>query len=388
MEYRSFGKIDFKPSALGFGCMRLRCEDGTGMSRNVDEKESVRMMRYAMDHGVNYLDTAYTYHGGNSEIVLGKAIKDGYRQKIKLADKSPVFLIKKETDFDEMLDKQLKRLGTDFIDFYLMHSISYHTFEKHVLEFDLIGKAERAKKAGKIGHIGFSFHDDYQAFEKILNAYDGWEFCQIQLNYLDTENQAGLKGLRAAAAKGLGVVVMEPLLGGKLASPPKRVLDIFDKSEVKRTPVEWALDFLWDMPEVSIVLSGMNTMKQTEENVAYAQKAKPGMLSDKDQALIKEVVMRFNSLVSIPCTGCSYCMPCPNGVNIPENFGVYNDFFMYDDPAVARAAFHQMKSWQGAKASAASCVGCGVCEEKCPQKIPISEIMPKAAELFAKNQIK
>jgi predicted aldo/keto reductase-like oxidoreductase len=383
MKYRSFGKIDFAPSALGFGAMRLPCIGGGNAGSKVDFELSTRMIRYAVDHGVNYLDTAYRYHDGISEVALSKAIKDGYRQKVMLADKSPVFLMKKESEFDSILDEQLTALGVEHIDFYLLHALNARSFEKIVQRFDIISKAERAKKEGKIGHIGFSFHDNFEAFDKILNAYDGWEFCQIQLNYLDTDRQAGLKGLRAAAQKGLAVVVMEPLLGGKLAAAPKDVLEIMDQSANKRTPVEWALDYLWDMPEVSIVLSGMSTMQQTVENVGYADRAKPGMLSTEDKRIIEKVIRQFESKATVPCTACGYCLPCPNGVSIPDNFAAYNELFMYDDPSVANGSYENIKFWQGERALAASCVSCGICEEKCPQKIAISEKMTEVARAFA-----
>ncbi|MDD5016681.1 MAG: aldo/keto reductase [Eubacteriales bacterium] len=382
MQYRKFGKIEFHTSVLGFGTMRLPCLSGTNTGDDVDVDESVRMIRYAIDNGVNYIDTAYPYHKGQSEITVGKALKDGYRQKVKLADKSPVFLIKKESDFDKMLETQLRRLEDAYIDLYLLHSLGDDTYENVVKKFDLIDKAERAKKAGKIGHIGFSFHDTFDVFEKILNGYNGWDFCQIQLNYLDIRKQAGLKGLKAAASKGLGVVIMEPLMGGKLAAPPDKVTDIFRQSEHERTPVQWALDFLWDMPEVSVVLSGMSTMEQTVQNIRYASQAQTGKFNDADKKIMAEVKKQFDAMISVPCTGCGYCMPCPQGVSIPNNLEAYNELSLYDDPAVAQNSYKQMLIWEGKESGAGSCIGCKICEDLCPQQIKISTIMPSVDKAF------
>ena len=378
MENRKFGHINFSPSPLGFGAMRLPCfSDGL-----VNEAESIRMIRYAIDNGVNYVDTAYPYHKGQSEVVVGRALKDGYRQKVALADKSPTWLINKAADFDKILEEQLRRLAGGYIDFYLLHGLDLDSFQNTVLKYDLLSKAEQAKKAGKIGHIGFSFHDCYDSFEKILNGYKGWEFCQIQLNYVDTEMQAGLKGLHAAASQGLGVVVMEPLMGGKLANPPRQILDTFKQSEHDRPAVQWALDYLWDMPEVSCVLSGMSTMEQTLQNVQFAKQFKFNSFSAADRKIMAEAKKQFTQMIAVPCTGCGYCLPCPSGVSIPKNFTAYNELSLYDDPAVAQATFKHMITWEGSEAGAASCIGCKICEERCPQQIKISSLMPVVAETF------
>ena len=223
MKYRKFGKLDYQVSALGFGCMRLPTMDGKPMSGEVNEKESTRLIRSAIDRGVNYVDTAYPYHNGNSEIVTGKALGDGYRDKVKLATKSPLWFITSAADFDKFLNEQLKKLQTDHIDFYLMHGVGKERWENTVLKFGLLEKAEKAIADGKVGHLGFSFHDRPESFKPIVDAYDRWDFCQIQYNYMDTENQAGTAGLRYAASKGLAVIVMEPLLGGRLANPPAEV---------------------------------------------------------------------------------------------------------------------------------------------------------------------
>jgi predicted aldo/keto reductase-like oxidoreductase len=362
--------------------MRLPCHAGSTSSKDVDFEEAARMIRYAIDNGVNYVDTAYPYHGGMSEVALGRALKDGYRSKVYLADKSPVFFISKADDFDRFLDEQLKRLGEEHIDFYLLHSLSADTWRNVVLKFDLLEKAERAKKAGKIGHIGFSFHDSYPAFEEILDGYDGFEFGQIQLNYLDVNKQAGLKGLKALEEKGIGAVVMEPLMGGKLTALPDKVAAVFERSGSSRTPVQWALDYLWDMDAVSVVLSGMSTMQQVKDNVAYA--GAMSALSDSERQVVAAAKKRYEEIIAVPCTGCGYCMPCPFGVGIPSNFGAYNDLAAYDDPAVAAASYQHMMMWQGRESGADSCTGCRSCEAKCPQGIEISAHMPKIAEAFEK----
>lgn len=258
MQYRNFGKLDFKVSALGFGCMRLPVTDGNRMSANIVEDEAIAMIRRAIDGGVNYCDTAYPYHSGASEILLGKALRDGYRERVRIATKLPVWQVEKPEDFDTLLNEQLHKLQTDHIDFYLLHSLNQHRWRNIVLKHGLLEKAKAALAEGHIRHLGFSMHDTYEVFEEIVNGSDLFDFCQIQYNYMDTENQAGTRGLKLAAAKGLAVVVMEPLLGGRLADPPQPVLDLMAAQTVQRSAAEWALQWLWDQPEVSVVLSGMS----------------------------------------------------------------------------------------------------------------------------------
>ncbi|MBC2580750.1 aldo/keto reductase [Clostridium sp. DJ247] len=382
MQYRSFGKLDWKVSALGFGCMRLPNIEGSPSSGNINENEAINMIRYAIDKGVNYIDTAYPYHDGYSEIVVGKALKDGYREKVKLATKSPVWLIKKAEDFDKYLDEQLEKLQTDHIDFYLLHALDKEKWEDVVLKFNLLERAEAAIDSGKIKHIGFSFHDNYNSFKTIVDGYDKWDFCQIQYNFMDTENQAGTKGLKYAASKGLAVVIMEPLLGGKLANPPKPVQDIFDSSENKRTPVDWALQWIWNQPEVSLVLSGMSTMEQVQGNITSAKASSINLLQNKELSIIEAVQKKYRELFPIPCTKCSYCLPCPNGVNIPKNFEIYNNGFAYNAVEAARSSYTRLPD-EASKSS--SCIQCRVCEEKCPQKIQISQWMPKIHSVLGEN---
>jgi len=339
MRYRKFGKLDWSVSALGFGCMRLPTLDGHPMSANIDEKESIRMIRHAIDQGVNYVDTAYPYHSGNSEIVVGKALKQKYREKVKLATKSPVWLINNSDDFDKYLNEQLKKLQTDHIDFYLLHGLGKTRWISTVLKFNLLERAESAVQDGRIGYIGFSFHDDYDAFKEIIDGYDGWSFCQIQYNYMDIEDQAGTKGLKYAASKGLPVVIMEPLLGGRLANPPRTVQEIFNGFPKKRSPSDWALQWLWNQPEVSVVLSGMSNMQQVEDNLRSASISGVNSFGAEELLLIERVQKKYAERAAIPCTKCGYCMPCPNGVNIPGNFEQYNDVIMYDDARTPRMIY-------------------------------------------------
>lgn len=378
MKYRKFGKLDIKVSALGFGTMRLPTEENIEGSKrpsgNIAEKEAIRIIRYAIDKGVNYIDTAYGYHGGKSEIVTGKALRDGYREKVMLATKSPTWLIKKAEDFDRILDEQLNKLQTDCIDFYLLHSLSGDSWRNVILKLNIIERAEAARKAGKIKHLGFSFHDDAEAFVEIVDGYDKWDFCQIQYNYLDIENQAGMKGLKYAASKGLAVVIMEPLLGGKLAKSPKDIREIFDISSKERSSADWALQWLWNQPEVTLVLSGMSSMEQVEENLASADNSGVGLLGPEDLGTIEAVRRKYNERVVIPCTGCNYCMPCPNNVSIPRNFELYNDYVMHDEASHSRVAYNSSFDESN---RASQCIQCRVCEEKCPQGILISEWMQK-----------
>jgi predicted aldo/keto reductase-like oxidoreductase len=312
-------------------------------------------------------------------VVVGEALKDGYREKVMLATKLPVWMVKAPEDFDKFLDEQLKKLQTSSIDFYLLHSLNRNSWHGIVLKHDLLERAAAALADGRIRHLGFSFHDDYDSFEEIVNGSDLWSFCQIQYNYMNTENQAGTRGLKLAASKGLAVVVMEPLLGGRLAAPPADICDLMERFPVRRSPVEWALQWLWDQPEVSVVLSGMSTMAQLEENLWLAEASPMRRFNLADQALIAEVREKYNERNVIPCTRCGYCMPCPNGLNIPGNFELFNYAHTFDDLAHARMGYTIMLT--EAQRSGA-CINCGLCEDLCPQKIPIPEWMPKVDALL------
>ncbi|GHV93881.1 aldo/keto reductase [Spirochaetia bacterium] len=369
MKTRKFGNI-FDVSVLGFGAMRMPVSGG-----HVDENEAIKMIRYAIDHSVNYIDTAYFYHNGESEEIVGKALLDGYRSKTMLATKLPLMgNVKCREDFDRLLEGQLKKLRTDHIDFYLLHSVNKNTWNDVILKLNLLDKMETAKKDGKIGHIGFSFHDDHDTFIKIIDAYDKWEFCQIQYNYMDTDNQAGTSGLEYAGSKGIPVIVMEPVLGGKLANTPPSVQQIFDQYHTKRTAIEWALNFVWSRREVPMLLSGMSSMEQLKENLRYAENAQYNALTDEDMAMLARVKEAYGKLRPVPCTECKYCMPCPSGVDIPANFSIYNDTFAFGLEA-SKGGYMWIRGQQ-----ADLCTSCGQCESKCPQKIGISALMPKVHE--------
>ncbi len=375
MKLRRFGKQDWKVSALGFGAMRLpvTSEKPTAFDPNIDEPETIRMIQYAIDHGVNYVDTAYPYHGGNSEIVVGKALKDGYREKIKLATKMPSWFIETYEDFDLYFNEQLDRLQTDHIDVYLLHSMNKDLWPM-LRDLKVLKWAESKIADGKISHLGFSFHDNLKVFKEIVDAYDNWSCCQIQYNFMDTEFQAGTEGLQYAAEKGLGVIVMEPLRGGQLTKvPPDSVKKILESATTERSPADWALQWVWNHPEVSVVLSGMNTMQHVIENVDSAKCSDTGSLNDDELVLIENVCEKYRELSPIPCTKCGYCMPCPNNVDIPHAFAQYNDSVMYDDPSTARFRYRQKPKEEWAD----NCIECQECEEKCPQEISIVEWLEK-----------
>ena len=378
MQYRKFGRLDWNASVLGFGCMRLPTVDGNPNGPNIDEPAAVRLIRHAIEQGVNYFDTAYIYHEGNSETLLGKALR-GQRDKVKIATKSPVWLIQKEDDFDRILNEQLRKLQTNHIDFYLLHGLDKGRWNETLPKYKLLEKAEAAIRDGRIGHLGFSFHDNYESFPDIINGYNGWTFCQIQYNYMDTANQAGTRGLKLAAAKGLAVIIMEPLLGGRLAHPPASITRLLESAAVKRSPADWALQWLWNQPEVSVVLSGMSNMDQLTANLDSASRARSRSFQASDYKIIAELKQKYQQRAAIPCTKCGYCMPCPNGVNIPADFDMYNDAFLYEDIPGARFKY---QIFIPEAARAAACVACHDCEEHCPQKIPISDWMPKVHALL------
>ena len=381
MQYRPFGKLDWQGSILGFGGLRFpKPETGDA---NVDEPATIELLRYAFDRGVNYVDTAYPYRRGDSERAIGKALLGGYRDKVKVATKLPVWLVKTAKDFDAYLDEQLERLQTDHIDVYLLHGMGGHADNwPRLRDLGAIEWAEGATADGRIGCLGFSFHDSYDAFVEIVDAYDGWAMCQIQYNYMDVETQAGRQGLLHAASKGLAVVIMEPLLGGKLANPPEPVQALWGGAAQDRTPVDWALQWLWNQPQVSVVLSGMSTLKQVEQNLVSARVSGVNTLTTEELARVERVRAKYQEYRAIPCTQCRYCMPCPNGVDIPLNFYDYNRGVMYDDLGFMRYAY----SFLTEETRASACIQCRECEEKCSQRIPISEWMPQVHAVLGEGQ--
>ena len=364
MKYRRLGKLDWEVSVLGFGAMRLPLADKeTG---KVDEPEAITMMRYAIDHGVNYVDTAYPYHQGKGEGIVGNALKDGYREKVKVTTKLPTWLVEDAGGFDRYLNEQLERLQMEKIDFYFLHGLTGERWSK-MRDLGVIRWAEKAMADGRFDHLGFSFHDNFEAFKQIVDDYDNWTSAQVQYNYMDVDYQAGRRGVEYAAGKGLAVVVMEPIRGGQLARPRGPVAKVWKRAARKRSPAAWALLWVWNQPEVSVVLSGMSTMEQVVENVALAGSARPGMLGREELALIDKAREAYKGLAPIPCTGCKYCMPCSSGVDIPDIFEMYNEAMIYEDPEEPRWLYRRLKEEQRAD----RCVKCGECAEACPQRIDI-----------------
>ncbi|HEY3320642.1 MAG TPA: aldo/keto reductase [Planctomycetota bacterium] len=369
MQTRKFGNLNFDSSILGFGTMRLPVIGGD--SSKIDEDQAIAMIRYAIDHGVNYVDSAHGYHGGNSEVVTGKALSGGYRERVKIATKQPPWSVHKASDMDRLLDQQLQRLQTNKIDVYLLHCLSKSFWQK-LSGFGVVKWAENMIAKGRIGGLGFSAHETCDDFCSLIDAYDGWAMCQIQYNYLDQENQAGTRGLLYAGSKGVPVVAMEPLRGGRLAEPPAAVRAVFDGVPARRSPVEWALRWVWNHPEIKVALSGMSRMAQVKENLAIAERFAP-MTAD-ESAVIDRAVVEFEKAFPVACTACGYCMPCPKGVNIPRVFDVYNQSVLYADLGVPRYTYGLIPASQRAD----QCAECHECEPKCPQKIAIPQELAAA----------
>ena len=346
MLYRQAGKTGEKLSILGFGCMRLPVIDGK--SHQIDEEKAQAMVDYAIRNGVNYFDTAFIYHSdvpfqaGRSEVFLGQALKRE-RGNIHLATKLPSWFVESRADMDRFLDQQLERLQTDHIDFYLVHGLSGEMWKK-LSQLGVAEFLETALADGRIKHAGFSFHDDAPAFKPIVDAYD-WSFCQIQYNFMDEDYQAGRAGLEYAACKGLGVIIMEPLRGGGLTDRiPEAVRAVWNKARIKRSPVEWALRFVWNRPEASVVLSGMSQPSQVEENVRLADQGLANSLAAEELALIEQARAFYQARTRVNCTSCGYCLPCPHGVAIPANFLQLNNLSIYQDRGAAEFFyFHILK---------------------------------------------
>jgi predicted aldo/keto reductase-like oxidoreductase len=399
MKYRKMGSLDWEVSALGFGAMRLPVDK----EQNVIEEEAIKMIRYAIDNGVNYVDTAYPYHGGQSEVVVGKALKDGYREKVHLTTKLPMWMVKETDDFDKYLSEQIERMQTK-PDIYLFHGLNKDRLEK-IKDLKLIPKMEEAKKQGLIKYIGFSFHDNVEVFKEIIDFYD-WDCCQIQYNYLDINYQAGTEGLQYAGKRNIAVIIMEPIRGGKLAIPDNKLDDrpeikhVLDNSSIKRKMPDWALQFLWNQSEVSVVISGMSAMQHVLDNVDSASKSGIGILNEEELQTIAKLREGFEKYTYVQCTSCGYCKPCPNDVNIPQVLRLLNEAYYWgDSPQMQRIAFfyNYMKKTKedietakanGDEADGAAilCIQCGECLEKCPQQIDIPEMMEKANEIFEEGK--
>jgi predicted aldo/keto reductase-like oxidoreductase len=374
MQYRRFGRLDWKCSALGFGAMRLPTTDAD--TKNINEAEAIRMIRYAIDHGVNYVDSAYMYHAGMSERLVGKALQNGYRQKVKMVTKLPMPMVNSVDDAERILHDQLTKLQTPRLDFYLFHGLNNMSWPK-VKEFGLLQWAERKMAEGLFSGIGFSFHDEFSVFKSIVDSYDNWILSQVQYNYMDINKQAGMQGVKYAASKGLAVVVMEPIRGGLLSrKPPEKITQVWASAPSVRTMAEWALLWVLNQPEISLALSGMSTMEQVIENVGVAERSGSGTMNAVELALIDSVRETYKGMNPIPCTKCRYCMPCPNGVEIPGIFELYNEAVAYDAMDMGRFRYNGpfgLKPEQKAD----KCVECGKCVEACPQKINTPDWMKK-----------
>ncbi|MDR0854173.1 MAG: aldo/keto reductase [Clostridiales Family XIII bacterium] len=377
MQYRTFEKTGEKISALGFGAMRLPTI--TDNSPKIDVDAAVKMVRSAIDAGVNYIDTAYVYHAGESEVLLKAALADGYREKVFIADKFPLWELTSVGDLERVFSEQLARLGTDHIDFYLVHNIdegnSANFYKYSVYDFVKQKQAE-----GKIKHVGFSTHGEtFEFFKNIIDEFP-WEFVQIQLNYMDKEYQAGVKGLHYAGEKNIPVIIMEPLKGGKLTDNiPPTIQKLWAEADVKRSPADWAFRWAGNFPEVLTILSGMSTQAQVDENVAIFSDIEAFGLSDSEASLIDRVSFEYNKLIPYSCTACKYCLPCPASLSIPDLISIRNSWSLYAENPKMRADYY-FNFESGARAS--DCVHCKECEAKCPQHLPISDIMTEVQEIF------
>ena len=381
MKYGPFGNTRLEISKLGFGCMRFPVLEQD--MKLIDEEHATAMVRFAIDQGVNYFDTAYPYHAddfsmaGASEPFLARALKDGYREKVHLATKLPCWLVDEPGDMERLLNEQLERLEVSSIDFYLLHALNRKTWDK-LLEFGVLDFLDNALAEGKIKYAGFSFHDELPLFREIVDAYD-WAMCQIMYNYFDEDFQAGKEGLAYAVAKNIAVVAMEPLRGGALVNGlPEEARNIIQKASPERTEVDWAISWLMDQPGVSVVLSGMSHMDHVVENMDVVNRFSAESWKEEDNQVIGKVKLVISQLQKVGCTSCGYCLPCPEGVNIPRNFSLYNDHHMLNDPS-ARVRYHRLLS---DVEKATNCTQCGVCLEKCPQQIAIPDELEDVAALF------
>lgn len=367
MNYRINPKNNDHLSALGFGCMRF----------SKDEKEVEEQIVSAIENGVNYFDTAYLYP--NSEAVLGRILAKGYRDRVKVATKMPPHTIKKYEDFDKVFNIELERLQTNYIDYYLIHMLTDVSTWNRLKKLGVEQWIAEKKQNGQIINIGFSYHGGRDEFVRLVDAYD-WEFCLLQYNYLDEHHQAGVSGIKYAAEKGLPVMVMEPLRGGKLVTNlPKEVQNLWEHAPVKRSPAEWAFRWLWNQPEITVVLSGMNSMEMLQENIRVASETKVNAFTDADFELFRKVRQILNETIKVPCTACNYCMPCPKGVDIPTCFSCYNGMEM-EGRFASVGKYVMQTSLKGKPTNASLCVKCGKCESHCPQHIKISEEMTKVSK--------
>jgi predicted aldo/keto reductase-like oxidoreductase len=376
MQYRKFGRTSLTISALGFGCMRLpivgKWPEGASA---IDEAKARKLLLAAAEAGINYFDTAWPYHGGNSEPFVGKTLADaGLRKKVHIATKLPSWEIREAADMERIFAEQCTRLRTDYIDFYLLHTLN-RTYWNKLVACGALDFLARLKREGRIRHAGFSFHDDAPVFKEIADGWD-WDFCQIQYNFLDEELQAGTAGFEQAVTKGMAVVIMEPLKGGALARPaPPDIQAIWDEAVPGRSLADWALRWLWDKAGTSVLLSGMNALEQLEENCAVCDRAQAGCLDAAERAAYAEARELFTARNKVACTACAYCMPCPSGVSIPAIFQLYNDLALFDDWFYTANLYNNLAV---AGAHAELCAKCGQCVEQCPQQLAIPEKLQEA----------
>lgn len=362
MEYRMMQNINVKTSLLGFGCMRFPLnQDGS-----IDEEETFAMLDKAYQAGVNYFDTAYPYHGGASEPVVGRALARYPRESFYLATKLPIWEVKTIDDVKTIFSKQLERLNMEYVDFYLMHALNKERWET-IKKLGILNYCEELRKEGKIRYLGFSFHDDYEVFEEIVTSYP-WDFCQIQLNYMDKDTQATTKGVELAESLGIPMVIMEPVKGGSLANLPDDINKMFQEVRPEDSIASWALRYVGSFSNVKVILSGMSDMSQVEDNLKTFVNFEP--LSDQEQQVVENVAETLHSRVQNGCTACKYCMPCPAGVNIPGSFGVWNEYHVYGN--LKDTAYSWTKEIPE-EAKPKNCIKCGKCEKVCPQKISIRE---------------
>lgn len=373
MQYINFGNSKEQVSRFGMGCMRLpqaKAEDGSDM---IDEQESIKMIRHAIDKGVNYFDTAYAYNG--SEQLLGKALLDGYREKVLISTKCPMYKIKSREDYQGIFDEELERLQVDYVDVYIFHCLDKESWET-VKATGGLDFMEEMKRKGKLKMIGFSFHADYELFTEIIDAYK-WDMCIIQLNILDQNHQAGLRGMRYAAERDVSVTIMEPLKGGLFReNVPDEIASLLQEYKEKRSLIEWAFRFLYHHKEIKVILSGVSSMEQLEDNLNTFSDAVPDVMSEEDIELINKIRAIYASKVKVGCTGCGYCMPCPAGVNIPEIFKVYNDSALSSWTEFGKTFYSLVASHSGKDAS--NCIKCRKCEKRCPQHISIADTLEEA----------
>ena len=379
MEQRKYGRLPYSTTLLGMGCLRVPQDKQPDGSVKIRREEATVLVRRAIDKGINYVDTAALYQDGDNEAFLGEALKDGYRERVKLVTKLPLWLCETEADVDRMFEESLKRLQTDYVDVYLLHSMnkSYWGLAK---KFHALEHLDRWRKEGRIKAAGFSFHDGYGLLKEMIGAYD-WDMCQIQLNLLDTYNQATVEGLKYAHGKGLAVVIMEPLRGGRLFNLPPAAKKLVNEHPSGRSIIEWAFRYLYDMPEITTILSGMSTVEQLDENLAIFENARAGVMTEEDQAFIAKLREAIESAMMVGCTGCRYCQPCPRGVLIPDIFAKWNNLAAFGGrPKLAGQYAGMLKAGEGAD----RCVACGACESHCPQDIPIIQKLQEAHQELTK----